>query len=300
MTTLGRHILPKLPLRWLLRPHCGDTYSTSGFIACGARLAWYIYVHDQQYRRPVESGNDTLVLSGPRFDRGLDHRDSSHSLYTKDLVFEQQKSTCYWCSGLSVGSFAVSMYSGIRVLNLSTFKLVDGQPWILYATAGCDLLADSTIACTLCYYLYRSSTGYKKTSTLLHTIALYVIGTGCVTALWDVMEMIMFATLSDTIMFGVFYLSLSKLYTNALLASLNARPMLHKKLENKSSYLKSFGSTEVKNSQKTRERAHDALETGVELQSTVIAIGLNGQNGDHYTFTTDDTATQSSEKTVPI
>jgi len=39
----------------------------------------------------------------------------------------------------------------------------------------------------------------------------------------------MYAALHDTLLFAVFYLSLSKLYTNAVLASLNARPVMHRR-----------------------------------------------------------------------
>ncbi|KLO12054.1 hypothetical protein SCHPADRAFT_941543 [Schizopora paradoxa] len=225
---------------------------------------------------------------------------------------------------LSLGSFVVSMYAGVRVLRLSTYQKVDEEPWVVYATVGCDLLVDSSIASTLCYYLYRSSTGYKGTSMLLHTIALYVIGTGFITAVWDVLDMVMFAVLRDTIIFGVFYLSLSKrwfkdslgrekfpdylflVYTNALLASLNARPMMQRKLEQKSSYLKSFasdGTHKATINTGTHERTQDSLETDLELQCTTLKLGLESREANTHAVTLDDasmTETLSREKSSHI
>jgi len=48
------------------------------------------------------------------------------------------------------------------------------------------------------------------------------------------MEIVTFGALSDTLLVEVFFLSLSTLYANALLALLNARPLMNRKLENDS------------------------------------------------------------------
>ncbi|KLO12059.1 hypothetical protein SCHPADRAFT_440969 [Schizopora paradoxa] len=132
-------------------------------------------------------------------------------------------------TALSAGSFAVAICAGVRVLSLKTFMEVAETPWVIYATLATDMIADIFIAGTSSYYLFRTSSGYKRTSNLLNTLALYVVGTGVITVLWDVSELVLYAALHDTLLFSVFYLSLSKLYTNALLASLNARPVMQRK-----------------------------------------------------------------------
>lgn len=205
---------------------------------------------------------------------------------------------------LGLGSFIVSICAGVRLLRLRTFQEVVDTPWILYTTAGCDLLADSSIACSLYFYLSKNSTGYKRTSSLLHTIALYVIGTGFITAIWDVVEVVTYAALNDTLLFGIFYLSLSKLYTNALLASLNARPMMQRKLEQDMSYLKSFGLVGLhQGSRGTSQRTPPSAGTDIELQSTVITLDLGEREGNTHTLTIDDasmTQTLASEKSEHI
>ncbi|KLO12051.1 hypothetical protein SCHPADRAFT_439919 [Schizopora paradoxa] len=206
----------------------------------------------------------------------------------------------YFVTGIQVlfgvAALAVGICAGVRAFSLSTFQNVDDTPWLIYTTTGCDLLSDTCIACTLYYYLYRGSTGFKGTSKLLHKIALYVVGTGVLTVIWDILEIVTYKT-SNTLLFGVFYISLSKLYTNALLASLNARPMIQRKMEHSVSYLKSFGS------EGTRQGSKDArdriVRNDVELQSTVITLGMNSHS-ESGTLTIDETATQSSEKVMQL
>ncbi|KLO12056.1 hypothetical protein SCHPADRAFT_440793 [Schizopora paradoxa] len=121
----------------------------------------------------------------------------------------------YLVTGIQVvfatAALAIGICAGARALSLSTFQKVADTPWLIYTTTGCDLLSDTAIACTLCFYIYRSSSGCKGTSTrkLLHTIALYIIGTGFITSLWDILEMVTYVS-SNSLLFGVFYISLSK------------------------------------------------------------------------------------------
>jgi len=139
---------------------------------------------------------------------------------------------------LSLGSLIVAICAGVRVLSLPTFNQVERVPWIVYATTGSDVVADVAIAGTLWYYLSRTPSGYEGTSNLLHTLTRCIIGTGAVTVIWDVMEIVMFATLRDTLLFTIFFLSLSNLYTNALLGSLNARLLMRQELEHSPTYFK--------------------------------------------------------------
>lgn len=141
----------------------------------------------------------------------------------------------FFVTGIQVvimfGSFVAAAAAGIRMLALHTFQQLSGSPWIIYSTMGAAMAADISIACTMCYYLYTSSTGFSGTSSLINTLVLYVVGTGLITVVWDILETTLYSVYGDTLLFSIFFLSLSKLYVNALLASLNARSMMQRRRE---------------------------------------------------------------------
>ncbi|KLO19735.1 hypothetical protein SCHPADRAFT_57700 [Schizopora paradoxa] len=60
----------------------------------------------------------------------------------------------------------------------------------------------------------------------------YTIQTGLFATLWSVGSLVTFAVKPDTELSLIFYLPLSKIYVNALLASLNARESLREKSRN--------------------------------------------------------------------
>jgi len=197
---------------------------------------------------------------------------------------------------LSLGSFVVSVCAGVRVLSLPTFPQLDHATWVVYATTGSDVVADVAIAGTLWYYLRRMPTGYERTSNLLQTLSHYIIGTGAITAIWDVLETVTFATLRETLVFSIFFLSLSNLYTNALLALLNARPMMNRKFEHDAAHFQYSESDEpCRRTQIACDRTSRSIDDVMDLNSSQNSKVVTLEMGSGLSSDNEST-TQSSEK----
>jgi hypothetical protein len=93
------------------------------------------------------------------------------------------------------------------------------------ATAWLSISAFTNIfiAVMMVIFLQKSSTGPKSTDRVSVRITRLMIETGAVTALFSVVELILFVRYRDNLLYMMFALGLVKLYTNSLLCSLNSR-----------------------------------------------------------------------------
>ncbi|TDL20307.1 hypothetical protein BD410DRAFT_377107 [Rickenella mellea] len=103
---------------------------------------------------------------------------------------------------------------------------------LFYANFASGVLADLHVAISLCYFLWKSKTGFRRTDSLIATLVIYTVNTGMITALDASAGLITYAVMPYNEIFVAFYLVLSKLYLNSYLASLNARDALRGALEN--------------------------------------------------------------------
>ncbi|KAE9407174.1 hypothetical protein BT96DRAFT_1014287 [Gymnopus androsaceus JB14] len=84
-------------------------------------------------------------------------------------------------------------------------------------------VADIMIACCLVYGLSRKRTGFSVLNSHIDRIIRVTVQTGSLTAITALADAIVFLSVSNTTIFFSWDLMLSKLYTNTLLSSLNAR-----------------------------------------------------------------------------
>ncbi|KAG5716211.1 hypothetical protein E4T56_gene10751 [Termitomyces sp. T112] len=87
---------------------------------------------------------------------------------------------------------------------------------------GCSSLADVLITGTLVFYLKNHKTGFIRTDTYIDRVIRLTVQTGLITAIWAFVDLMLFL-LSPTGLHLLFNTPLSKLYTNSLMSSLNAR-----------------------------------------------------------------------------
>ncbi|EMD36551.1 hypothetical protein CERSUDRAFT_84724 [Gelatoporia subvermispora B] len=97
---------------------------------------------------------------------------------------------------------------------------------LLYLNSAASLTADAAVALALCYFLYRSRTGWERTDSLIAVLMLFSINTGLLTVLDALASLITFAIMPSNLIFFAIYLCQSKLFINAFLATLNARETL--------------------------------------------------------------------------
>ncbi|KAF7980513.1 hypothetical protein HWV62_38030 [Athelia sp. TMB] len=83
-------------------------------------------------------------------------------------------------------------------------------------------VADICITIALCYHLQKHKTGFSATDDIVNRIIRLTVQTGAVTAICATIDVIVFCV-DDTGTHLIFNIPLSKLYTNSLMSSLNAR-----------------------------------------------------------------------------
>ncbi|KAJ7763969.1 hypothetical protein DFH07DRAFT_812249 [Mycena maculata] len=85
------------------------------------------------------------------------------------------------------------------------------------------VVEDTTLEFTLCYCLYRERTGFQRTDSLLLRLISMTITSGLITSLVIIAQLISIIAAPETLWILAWNLQLPKLYTNSLLATLNAR-----------------------------------------------------------------------------
>ncbi|KAJ3743396.1 hypothetical protein DFH05DRAFT_1495820 [Lentinula detonsa] len=84
-------------------------------------------------------------------------------------------------------------------------------------------VADVMIAAGLFYFLHRSRTGFKKSDTMISKLIMFTVSTGLLTSICAVASLLSILIWGKTLIYVAFYFSLGRLYSNSLLATLNAR-----------------------------------------------------------------------------
>ncbi|TFK35686.1 hypothetical protein BDQ12DRAFT_687799 [Crucibulum laeve] len=126
-------------------------------------------------------------------------------------------------------TFVLDIVIAIQVSNVplvssfSHFK-PEGVEAIAISSIGAGV--DVIIALVLCFYLKQGQTNHSLS--LVSRIIEYTVATGLATSTFAIGCLIAYLIRPDTFIFIAMYFSMGRMYTNALLASLNARRHLRK------------------------------------------------------------------------
>jgi len=120
------------------------------------------------------------------------------------------------------------------VFTIEAFLLVeiDQFPKLIWVTSvglGSAAACDIIIAVSLCSYLTRSRTGFKRTDSLITTLIVYSLTTGLVTSVIASAAVITFAIMPTNFIWMSFFWVLGKCYVNSFLAALNSRDALRER-----------------------------------------------------------------------
>nr|GAT52146.1 predicted protein [Mycena chlorophos] len=85
---------------------------------------------------------------------------------------------------------------------------------------------DVIITTTLCFMLYRTRPASLETESMVNRLILFTINTGLLTSLCAVASLVSLVISPQTLIYASFYFCIGRLYSNALLASLNARAVI--------------------------------------------------------------------------
>ncbi|KAM5539780.1 hypothetical protein V8D89_006593 [Ganoderma adspersum] len=146
------------------------------------------------------------------------------------ILSHNNRFVTYPLIGMIITIYGFAIAFGAKFLPLSTYDQIAEISWLMYLSLGALVAADVYIAIVLCYLLYKARTGFNKvTDSLINVLLLYTVNTGLLTSVFALACFITYAAMPDNYIFLSIYLPLSKLYFNALLASLNARDYMSRR-----------------------------------------------------------------------
>lgn len=91
---------------------------------------------------------------------------------------------------------------------------------------GAAVSADIMITGPLIYFLNKNRTGFRRTNSLINRLIIWSVNTALITGVFELLQLITWVTMTNTLMFLGFHLVIAKLYTNSMLAMLNGRKSL--------------------------------------------------------------------------
>ncbi|KLO10353.1 hypothetical protein SCHPADRAFT_525323 [Schizopora paradoxa] len=124
---------------------------------------------------------------------------------------------------LIMSEFVLSLIYVIQGFPLKTFANLPHIFGISRAMNIMSFISDLGITVALTVLLNASRTGYERSETVINKLIVFTINTGLLTALCAVMSLVTIQVLPNTFVYILFFLTISRLYTNTLLATLNAR-----------------------------------------------------------------------------
>ncbi|KAK7044965.1 ANK-REP-region domain-containing protein [Favolaschia claudopus] len=149
---------------------------------------------------------------------------------------------CLTVLGLEAAMSAqISRIPGVAAFGSLTAEVV--------TTLGLSAAVDVAIAIILVWHLQQGKTTFERSSFVVARIVQYTVATGLATSLLAVACLAVYLATPHTFIFIALHFSLGRMYTNALLATLNSRRNLRKILEDSSridsSFVRAMQSTNV-------------------------------------------------------
>ncbi|THH28663.1 hypothetical protein EUX98_g5518 [Antrodiella citrinella] len=129
---------------------------------------------------------------------------------------------------LAFGRLFAALVSTSQMIRLKSFeKFVDQYGWVFTVGLSLSVAVDVIITVSLLIILRRSRTGYGTTTDrIIDIIAVYTVETGMITAVTTVVSLICWVTMPHNLIFLALHFTISKLYANSALATLNTRRAL--------------------------------------------------------------------------
>jgi hypothetical protein len=103
--------------------------------------------------------------------------------------------------------------------------------FVIYVGFGSTAFVDCTIAAAMCLILHRSNGGTGRTESVVETLIQYFIGTGLLTSFSAILCIALYVAQPGTLLYFGMEFSMTRLYTNSILAMFNARKQLRERLE---------------------------------------------------------------------
>ncbi|EJD39378.1 hypothetical protein AURDEDRAFT_187386 [Auricularia subglabra TFB-10046 SS5] len=152
-------------------------------------------------------------------------------LCARVLYMTRNKYLALGCWILAIFRFAFSISLAAHLISSGRLEAASQSSfrWQLIASLSLGAASDVAVACCICAGLLRCfGTAFKKTDKLIEKVAALTIGSGLLTSLLALLELITYIALDNYVWVAVFSI-LSKVFGNSLLVSLNQRDTLRTK-----------------------------------------------------------------------
>ncbi|KAF9465638.1 hypothetical protein BDZ94DRAFT_1253580 [Collybia nuda] len=127
---------------------------------------------------------------------------------------------------LVAGEFGCVIAFGAMSLGFRTFAELQTLKYLSITVNALAAAGDVLIAGILCTLLHRSRTGFHRSDTMINKLILFAVNTGFLTSLFAVASLISIVVAGETFLYIAFFFCMGRLYSNSLLATLNARKMI--------------------------------------------------------------------------
>ncbi|KAA1465966.1 hypothetical protein DENSPDRAFT_876136 [Dentipellis sp. KUC8613] len=124
---------------------------------------------------------------------------------------------------LVIGQFGVTVAYASKAIHMTTFAQLATLKGLSMSVNALTAASDVSIAVALCSMLHRSRTGFRASDSMINKLILFTMNTGLLTSLDAICSLASIAASPNTFIYICFFFTLGRLYSNSLLATLNAR-----------------------------------------------------------------------------
>jgi len=153
--------------------------------------------------------------------------------------------------------YTIKCFTFANLTELSKGKMIGSL------ALGSGVITDISIATALCYYLQKLRTEFSRSNALVRSLTVHAVDTGILTSAFSVATVILYNVNPNNFIFIAFYFMLSKLYSSAFLAAMNARQSV----------------AQARSASEYRDARSADLETGLSSKLVVLSHARSSTRG---------------------
>ncbi|KAJ7367925.1 hypothetical protein DFH08DRAFT_946898 [Mycena albidolilacea] len=136
--------------------------------------------------------------------------------------------TTVFVSVLAVATFGLGIYTTVHLFQNPGLNSISSRSFLIVSglVQGLAALNDIVITASLSYYLHIKRSGLPSSEKLIDTLIVYAVSRGVLTAVAQIMFLVLNVAMPHHQYWLPFHLVVGKLYINSVLASLNVRSSL--------------------------------------------------------------------------
>ncbi|KAJ7667646.1 hypothetical protein DFH06DRAFT_1322238 [Mycena polygramma] len=129
---------------------------------------------------------------------------------------------------LAVGTFGLGIYTTVHLFQTPALNSISSRSFLIVSglVQGLAALNDIVITGSMSYYLHIKRSSLPSSEKLIDTLIVYAVSRGVLTAIAQIMFLVLNVSLPNHQYWLPFHMAVGKLYVNSVLATLNVRQSL--------------------------------------------------------------------------